>query len=162
MSSPSPTNQDLEHLRLLSIFHYVYGGINVLFGFLPLLSVGFGVMNAGSIFPAKRHRPVSAGIQRFPPGAPRPRSHKRCQAESSHPSSAGVSAGRAFLLLRRKSRVRITNTRIDRTNTPARMGSRTARTAITNDISSSNVATTQSARPPVVAVDVSRAPTVVN
>lgn len=44
MSSTSTTNQDLEHLRLLAIFHYVYGGMHVLFGFFPLIYVAFGLL----------------------------------------------------------------------------------------------------------------------
>ncbi|HEU4402442.1 MAG TPA: hypothetical protein VFT43_10100 [Candidatus Polarisedimenticolia bacterium] len=35
---------DREHLRLLSIFHYVLGGITGLFSFLPLLYVGMGIL----------------------------------------------------------------------------------------------------------------------
>jgi uncharacterized membrane protein YuzA (DUF378 family) len=30
-------NQDAEHLRLLSIFHYIVGGLAALFSFFPLL-----------------------------------------------------------------------------------------------------------------------------
>jgi hypothetical protein len=35
-------NQDAEHLRLLSIFHYVVGGIAVLVSFFPLLYSAMG------------------------------------------------------------------------------------------------------------------------
>jgi hypothetical protein len=35
-------NQDTEHLRLLSIFHYVVGGIAVLVSFFPLLYSAMG------------------------------------------------------------------------------------------------------------------------
>jgi lysylphosphatidylglycerol synthetase-like protein (DUF2156 family) len=35
-------NQDAEHLRLLSIFHYVVGGIGVLASFFPLLYSAMG------------------------------------------------------------------------------------------------------------------------
>jgi len=34
--------QDEEHLRLLSIFHYVVGGLAAFFSFFPLLYAGFG------------------------------------------------------------------------------------------------------------------------
>lgn len=44
MNNPPPANQDLEHLRLLSIFHYVYGGLHVVFGFFPLVYAGFGLL----------------------------------------------------------------------------------------------------------------------
>jgi hypothetical protein len=35
-------NQDNEHLRLLSIFHYIVGGLAALFSFFPLFYVGMG------------------------------------------------------------------------------------------------------------------------
>ena len=34
--------QDKEHLRLLSIFHYIVGGLTVLFSLFPLLYAAFG------------------------------------------------------------------------------------------------------------------------
>lgn len=37
-------SQDEEHLRLLSIFHYIVGGIAALFSFFPLLYGGFGMV----------------------------------------------------------------------------------------------------------------------
>lgn len=37
-------NHDTEHLRLLAIFHYVVGGLAVLFSFLPLFYTGMGVL----------------------------------------------------------------------------------------------------------------------
>jgi ABC-type branched-subunit amino acid transport system permease subunit len=36
--------QDEEHLRLLSIFHYIVAGLAALFSFFPLLYSGFGVL----------------------------------------------------------------------------------------------------------------------
>lgn len=39
-------NEDLEHLRLLSIFHYLMAGLIALFSFLPLIHLGLGVMMA--------------------------------------------------------------------------------------------------------------------
>lgn len=36
------TNQDGEHLRLLSIFHYVVAGLAALFSFLPLFYTAMG------------------------------------------------------------------------------------------------------------------------
>jgi hypothetical protein len=35
-------NQDVEHLRLLSIFHYVFAGITALFSCIPLIYVALG------------------------------------------------------------------------------------------------------------------------
>jgi hypothetical protein len=36
-------NQDQEHLELLSIFHYILGGIAALFAFFPLIYLGLGI-----------------------------------------------------------------------------------------------------------------------
>jgi len=38
------TIQDAEHLRLLSVFHYVLAGLNVLFGFFPSIYIFMGSM----------------------------------------------------------------------------------------------------------------------
>ena len=40
----TPANQDLEHLQLLSIFHYVVGGMLALVSCIPLIHVGLGVL----------------------------------------------------------------------------------------------------------------------
>ena len=37
-------NKDLEHLKLLSIFHYVYAGLTALFSCFPIIHVGLGVL----------------------------------------------------------------------------------------------------------------------
>jgi hypothetical protein len=37
-------NQDLEHLRLLSIFHYVVGGLTALFACFPLIHLTVGLV----------------------------------------------------------------------------------------------------------------------
>jgi hypothetical protein len=37
------TKQDLEHLRLLAIFHYVVAALAALFSLFPLIHVAFGV-----------------------------------------------------------------------------------------------------------------------
>lgn len=37
-------NKDLEHLRLLSIFHYVVGGLIALFSCIPFIHLGIGIM----------------------------------------------------------------------------------------------------------------------
>ncbi len=37
------SSQDQEHLNLLATFHYVVGGIGVLFACMPLLHLGFGI-----------------------------------------------------------------------------------------------------------------------
>ncbi len=47
-------NQDLEHLRLLSIFHYIAGGIMAFFASIPLIHVALGIflMLAPHLFPS--------------------------------------------------------------------------------------------------------------
>lgn len=42
--APMETNQDLEHLRLLSVFHYIVGALGCLFALIPLIYVGMGVL----------------------------------------------------------------------------------------------------------------------
>ncbi|PYK07030.1 MAG: hypothetical protein DME66_02560 [Verrucomicrobia bacterium] len=37
-------NQEIEHLRLLSIFHYIVAGLGVFFSFFPLLYAGMGTL----------------------------------------------------------------------------------------------------------------------
>jgi len=39
-----PTSQDTEHLKLLSIFHYVVGGMAALFACFPLIHVVLGIL----------------------------------------------------------------------------------------------------------------------
>lgn len=41
-------NQDQEHLRILSIFHYVVGGISALFSCFPIFHLGAGIFVLGS------------------------------------------------------------------------------------------------------------------
>ncbi len=36
-------NRDLEHLRLISIFHYVVGGIGAFFALFPIIHLGLGL-----------------------------------------------------------------------------------------------------------------------
>jgi protein-S-isoprenylcysteine O-methyltransferase Ste14 len=37
------TKTDIEHLRLLAIFHYVLGGMTVLCGFFPIIHLSMGI-----------------------------------------------------------------------------------------------------------------------
>ncbi len=37
-------NEDIQYLKLLSIFHYVVGGIAVLFSFFPIIYVAIGML----------------------------------------------------------------------------------------------------------------------
>jgi hypothetical protein len=47
-------NQDIEHLRLLSIFHYIVAGLAALFSFFPLLYTTIGAI---FIFAARHGTP---------------------------------------------------------------------------------------------------------
>ena len=44
-------NQDEEHLRLLSIFHYVVGGITALFACFPFIHLAVGIGLISGAFP---------------------------------------------------------------------------------------------------------------
>ncbi len=61
-SQQTALNQDAEHLRLLSIFHYVVGALAALFSFLPLLYAGMGFL----FIYAARHDHARPG-QQVPP-----------------------------------------------------------------------------------------------
>lgn len=56
-AAPPP---NLEHLRLLSIFHYVMGGITGLFSLIPLLHVGMGIAMVTGGFGSSSGGPGSA------------------------------------------------------------------------------------------------------
>jgi hypothetical protein len=43
MNVPSPDATDAQHLGLLSIFHYVVGGLTALFACFPLIHLGIGL-----------------------------------------------------------------------------------------------------------------------
>ncbi len=43
MNVTTPDATDAQHLRLLSIFHYVVGGLTVLFACFPLIHLGLGL-----------------------------------------------------------------------------------------------------------------------
>ena len=51
-------NRDEDHLRLLSIFHYIVAGLAVLFAFLPLLYAGMGAL---FIWAAQHPNPKQTG-----------------------------------------------------------------------------------------------------
>lgn len=53
-----------EHLKLLSIFYYILGGINAFFSFIPLIYVGIGGLLLGltSAIPVKPGEPSPAVI----------------------------------------------------------------------------------------------------
>ena len=56
-------NQDLEHLRLLSIFHYVVAGIVGLFSCLPCLHLAMGIaMLAGAFEDGHGQPPPIVGL----------------------------------------------------------------------------------------------------
>lgn len=43
-ATPAADAQDIQHLKLLSIFHFVVGGLAMLFGTFPLIHVVMGVL----------------------------------------------------------------------------------------------------------------------
>jgi hypothetical protein len=51
-------NSDSEHLRLLSVFHYVVAGLAALFSFFPLLYTGMGAL---FIWAAQHPNPKQTG-----------------------------------------------------------------------------------------------------
>ena len=46
-------NQDADHLQLLSIFHYVVGGITALFACFPLIHLAIGIAIVCGTFPER-------------------------------------------------------------------------------------------------------------
>ena len=50
--TPGANPKDLEHLRLLSIFHYVIAGFIALFSLFPLLHVGMGIAMLSGVMPS--------------------------------------------------------------------------------------------------------------
>src|SRR6266705_5368567 len=57
-------NQDAEHLRLLSIFHYVVAGVAGFCSFFPLFYTALGF-----VFVALSHHPPANPAQEVPPAA---------------------------------------------------------------------------------------------
>lgn len=51
-STSVPTPEDAEHLRLLSIFHYIVGALGFVFGSFPLIHVAFGMFMVFAPLPA--------------------------------------------------------------------------------------------------------------
>lgn len=49
--------QDASHLRILSICHYVCGGLTLLFGFLPIIHITLGIMAINGQFPMAPGQP---------------------------------------------------------------------------------------------------------
>jgi hypothetical protein len=54
---------DAQHLKLLSIFHYLVGGLTALFACFPLIHLGLGlaVLFSPGFFPAKSGQGPSGG-----------------------------------------------------------------------------------------------------
>jgi hypothetical protein len=53
MPSPAPVNSDLEHLRLLAVFHYVVAAIAALLSFVPAFYAVIGIALVNGYFPLK-------------------------------------------------------------------------------------------------------------
>ncbi|MCW1923936.1 hypothetical protein OKA05_15320 [Luteolibacter arcticus] len=67
MDSPGPPPhpqaiQDAEHLKLLAIFHYVVGGMTMLFGSFPILHVIMGIMMLNGKFATGSPTSPGAGM----------------------------------------------------------------------------------------------------
>ena len=63
----NPASQDLDHLRLLSVFHYVVGGMTAFFACFPLihLTIGIAMLSAPNAFgttPAQQPPPFVGWI----------------------------------------------------------------------------------------------------
>ncbi len=50
-AATAPTSRDADHLRVLSILHYVWGGIILCFSCLTLIYIGVGAMMVSGHFP---------------------------------------------------------------------------------------------------------------
>ncbi|MBK8286169.1 MAG: hypothetical protein IPK97_15540 [Ahniella sp.] len=50
--TPGAAPKDLEHLRLLAIFHYVIAGFIAFFSLFPLLHVGMGIAMLSGVMPS--------------------------------------------------------------------------------------------------------------
>lgn len=58
--------QDTEHLKLLAIFHYVLGGITMIFGSIPIIHVVIGIMMVSGRIPmGKPSGPASMSPDQF-------------------------------------------------------------------------------------------------
>jgi hypothetical protein len=58
-------NDDLHYLKLLSIFHYIVGGLAVLFAFFPVIYVAMGILAVcapGSLEPEGEAVPLVIGL----------------------------------------------------------------------------------------------------
>jgi hypothetical protein len=65
MSEPPTKNQDEEHLRWLSISHYVCAGLEALFACIPIIHLGLGLVMvlAPQVFgPGKNQPPAFLGL----------------------------------------------------------------------------------------------------
>lgn len=59
---PTTPPQDLEHLRLLSLFHYILGGLTAFFACIPFIHVGLGIaMVLGKLDQGKNPPPPAIG-----------------------------------------------------------------------------------------------------
>jgi hypothetical protein len=55
------SNQDEKNLDLLSMFHYILGGITALFGCFPLLHLGAGIAMLAGVFDGPEVPPLFVG-----------------------------------------------------------------------------------------------------
>ena len=66
---PSPFDRDADHLRILSILHYVWGGLTLLFSSLFIFHVVIGLAMVSGHSPFTMPPPTTAGgaAQQLPP-----------------------------------------------------------------------------------------------
>lgn len=57
MGHPPPSGQDLEQLKLLSLFHYILAGITALFSCIPVIHVALGIAMATGALKDSRGSP---------------------------------------------------------------------------------------------------------
>ncbi len=59
---PLEHDQDEQHLRLLSIFHFVLGGVTALFSLFPIFHLGFGIFMLAGGFDGANGPPRALGV----------------------------------------------------------------------------------------------------
>jgi hypothetical protein len=61
-ATPIPGSPDVDHLRLLSLFHYILGGILTAFGCIPIIHVVIGILIVTGSLSGRNSPPVAMGF----------------------------------------------------------------------------------------------------
>jgi len=61
-ATPNLGSPDVEHLRLLSLFHYILGGILTAFGCIPIIHVVIGILMVTGSLSGPNGPPRAAGL----------------------------------------------------------------------------------------------------